>query len=108
MQVKEMLQAIEAVNLTGAGSDNEVTGVYACDLLSRVMSDCNAGDAWITVQTHLNILAVAELDEASCIIVPQGISIEEATLEKAREKDIAVLSTKLGTYEICWRLHEVL
>ena len=77
-----------------------------------------AGEASSTVKRTLAKLgvsppavkraAVAELDEASCIIVPQGISIEEATLEKAREKDIAGLSTKIGTYEICWRLHEVL
>ena len=31
---------------------------------------CKQGDAWITVQTHLNTIAVAVLLEIPCIIVP--------------------------------------
>ncbi len=108
MKVKELAEALNMELVTSAGMDNEVKGVYACDLLSRVMSGCGEGDAWITVQTHLNVLAVAELDEAACIIVPEGIVVEAATAEKAEEKEIAMLSSELGTYEICWRLHELL
>ena len=108
MNVKELTQALSLEPVTSAGQDNEVTGVYACDLLSRVMSGCDAGDAWITVQTHLNVLAVAELNEAACIIVPEGITVEAATAEKAEEKGICMLSSQMGAYELCWRLHELL
>ena len=65
MKVKEMVKHLDMEALTDAGMENEVTGVYACDLLSRVMSGCQEGDAWITVQTHLNVIAVAELDDAA-------------------------------------------
>lgn len=108
MKVKELAQKLNMQQITSAGSEKEVTGVYACDLLSRVMSGCNAGDAWITVQTHLNVLAVAELDDAACIIVPEDITIDADTVEKAEEKGIAVLSSEKNTYEICWRIHEIL
>lgn len=108
MKVKELAEALKMEFVTSAGMDNEVKGVYACDLLSRVMSGCEEGDAWITVQTHLNVLAVAELDEAACIIVPEGIVVESVTAEKAEEKGISMLSSELATYEICWRLHELL
>lgn len=108
MKVKEMVHALGMQPVTSGGQDREITGVYVCDLLSRVMSGCEAGNVWITVQTHLNVLAVAELDEAACIIVPEGITVEAATAEKAEEKDIAILSSEMGAYELCWRLHELL
>ncbi len=72
------------------------------------MSCCGAGNIWITVQTHLNVLAVAELNDAACIIVPEGISPGSATVEKALEKGIAILSADKPAYELCWRLHELL
>ena len=108
MKVKEMAEKLGLQMMTDAGAENEVTGVYACDLLSRVMSGCDAGDAWITVQTHLNVLAVAELDDAACIIVPEGIVVPADTLEKAEETGIAIVSAEPGAYELCWRLHELL
>ncbi len=88
--------------------DEEITGIYVCDLLSWVMSHANKGDAWITVQTHLNTIAVAVLLEIPCIIVPEGIKVEEATIKKAIEEDITILGSKMSAYEICWRAHEIL
>ena len=108
MNVKELAQALGAQLLTSGGAQREVTGVYACDLLSRVMSGCEQGNAWITVQTHLNVLAVAEFDEAACIIVPEGITVEAVTAEKAEEQGMAILSSEMTTYELCWKIHQLL
>lgn len=102
MKVCELAEKIDARILTGAaGLDREVSGVYACDLLSWVMAHASRGDAWITVHTHINIVAVALMAEISCIILPEDISIEEATLKKAAEENIPILSTSLDCYHIC-------
>lgn len=108
MKVKELAEALKMQPLTSGGGELEVTGVYACDLLSRVMSGCEQGNAWITVQTHLNVLAVAELDEASCIIIPEDITVDPKTVEKAEEQEIAILSSQLAAYELCWKIHEMM
>ena len=109
MTVKEVAQKL---NLTpvceGECDSKEVTGCHIGDLLSLVMSKAQAGDAWITVQTHLNVLAVAELNEAACIIIPEGISVDAATVEKAIEKEISVLVSSMTAYELCWKMHELL
>lgn len=59
---------------------------YTCDLLSWVMAHGKQGMAWITVQTHMNVIAVASLMEMAAVIIPEGIQMEEPSLEKAREE----------------------
>lgn len=81
--------------------DRDVTDAYVCDLLSWVMAKGEPGSAWITVQTHLNVVAVAALKEFSCIIVPEGIEVPEATVAKAQEEGIAVFSSDQNAYRIC-------
>jgi len=44
---------------------------------------CCQGDAWITVHTHVNIVAVALMADIPCIIIPEGIEVEEATIKKS-------------------------
>ena len=106
MNIGEFAQKLNARVLTGnAGIESEITGLYACDLLSRVMSHAVKGDAWITVHTHINIVAVALLTEISCIILPESISIEDQTLKKAVEEGIPILSTALDCYRICCMAH---
>lgn len=78
-----------------------LTGLYATDLLSWVMGHSQSGQGWITVQTHVNIVAVALLRELSCIIVAEGASIPADTLTRAREEHIPILQSTLPVYEIC-------
>lgn len=102
MKVSEFAQKLEAQLLTGeTGADSQVTDVYCCDLLSWVMAHAPKGAAWITVHTNMNIVAVASLSELSCIIVPEGIEMEEATLKRAVQEGIPVMSSALSTYQIC-------
>lgn len=106
MNVRELMPLIEAHALTGeAGLDNPVSAGYACDLLSWVMAHGREHMAWITVQTHMNVIAVATLHEMSCVIVPEGIRVEEPVAAKAAEEGVAVLSSPLTAYEISGRMH---
>ncbi|HYE81282.1 MAG TPA: DRTGG domain-containing protein [Clostridia bacterium] len=91
----------------GSGTDKELSGVYICDLLSWVMSHGKKGDAWITVQTHSNIIAVAVLLELGCIIVPEEIEVEEETLCKADDEGIPVFQSSLSSYELAKELYRM-
>ncbi len=85
----------------------EVTGGCCCDLLSWVMASGQEGQAWVTVQTHMNVIAVASLHEMACVILPEGNTMEEAVLERATEEEIAVLGCSETGYAICCRLHDL-
>ncbi|MGI6777641.1 MAG: DRTGG domain-containing protein [Acetivibrionales bacterium] len=109
MTVREFANKLNMKVLTGeVGLEREVKGVYVCDLLSWVMSRADKGDAWITVLTNVNTVAVALLAETSCIIIPEGIKVEEATVKRAGQENIALLSSKMYAYDICWKAHEIL
>ena len=108
MKVKEAAEKIGLKLLAGdSGIDNELTGAYICDLLSWVMSHGKKGDAWITVQTHLNTVAVAVLLELSCIIIPEDIEVEEETLRKADEEGIPIYQSGLSSYELAKELYKM-
>ena len=105
MTVKEVLELIEAKDMTPETDKNtEVSCGYTCDLLSWVMAHGTAGMAWVTVQTHMNVIAVASLMEMAAVIIPEGIKMEAPSLEKAKEEGITVLESPLTAYEICARL----
>jgi hypothetical protein len=41
--------------------EKEITGGYTGDLLSWVMGRASCGNAWITIMSNINIIAVASL-----------------------------------------------
>ena len=107
MTVKELCELIEAKDMTPeADKSAEVSCGYTCDLLSWVMAHGTAGMAWVTVKTHMNVIAVASLMEMAAVIIPEGIEMEAPSLEKAQDEGINVLQTQLTAYEICARLAE--
>ena len=85
----------------------EVTGGYACDLLSYVMANAKAGDLWITIQGHPNIVAVAALVGLAGIVLVEGAQAEAATFEKATQEGIPILVTHDSAYTIAGRLYEL-
>ena len=102
MTIQALADLLKAKNCTpDLPMDKEVSCGYTCDLLSWVMAHGKQGMAWITVQTHMNVIAVAVLMEMSCVIVPEGIHMEEASVAKAAEEGVVVLESPLTAYELC-------
>lgn len=83
------------------GLEAEIKSGYVGDLLSWVMANAADGCAWVTIQTHVNIVAVATLLEMACIIIPEGAEIEPSALERAILEDVPILQTALTAYEVC-------
>jgi hypothetical protein len=62
---------------------------------------------WITLQAHLNIVAVAALLEVAAIIITENALPDPATIAKANEQGVILLSTSKPTYEINGKLWEM-
>ncbi|MBL7065207.1 MAG: serine kinase [Anaerolineae bacterium] len=85
----------------------EVTGGYAADLLSCVMAKARAGNVWVTLQSHPNVVAVASLIDLAGIIITEGVKPEATTIEKAEKEGIPILTTDLTTFTVVGRLFEL-
>ena len=80
---------------------------YSSDLLSCVMAGAPHKSVWVTLQAHSNIIAVATLLELSAIVITEGAMPEPATLAKANEEDVIILSTEKPTFTVIGKLWEM-
>lgn len=87
-------------------ADREIKGGYASDLLSDVMANSKAGDIWVTLQKHPNIVAVAKLKELSGIIIVNNRMPDDETLDKAKKENIIILTSDLPAFELIGKLHD--
>ena len=92
----------------GATFFAEIKGCFSGDLLSLAMSGVSQFDAWVTVQTNMNILGIASLTEASCVIVANNMNIPSEVVEKAIEEDICLLRSEKTSFELCCLIGEQL
>ena len=92
----------------GTDVEREVTGTYCCDLLSIAMSRAPEGCAWVTVMGNINTLAVAALTDAACIILAEGVTLDEPAAQKAGVQDITVLRTEQPVFESALEIHRAL
>lgn len=76
-------------------------GVYAGDFVSRVVSREVAGKLWITVMNNINVIAAASLAGMPAVLIAEDVVFFKDALEAAEKYNIAVLSSKLGEYELC-------
>jgi len=109
MTVRQICEKFNFTLLAGAdGIEKQVTGCYVCDLLSLVMSRASPGDAWVTVQTNVNVAAVALLTETACVILPENIKPDGITASKADIEGIPILSSEKTAFELAVLLNGVI
>ncbi|MBE6707858.1 MAG: AraC family transcriptional regulator [Ruminococcaceae bacterium] len=106
MTVKYISEKLELDVLCG-DTDREVNGVYTGDLLSWVMSKLTADKVWITIMSNINVIAVASLADAACVILAEGVEPDPEALEAAKSKDVTLLSSPLDAYSLCVRISEL-
>ena len=83
----------------------EITGVYVSDLLSDVLAHAEEGHVWITLQGHPNIVAVATMKDLAGIVMVNGRSPEDETLQKANEEAIPIMTSNKSTFELAGKLY---
>jgi hypothetical protein len=108
MKLTELIQKLNLdVRSAKDSLECEVTGGYASDLLSDVLANSEEGNLWVTLQVHQNIVAVASMKDLAGIVLVNGREPEQETLEKAEEEDIAIMVTKMPTFELVGRLYSL-
>lgn len=106
MKVRELVGLLELSVAAGAnGLDRDIRGGYCGDLLSDVMARAPIGCVWMTVQGHVNTVAVAVLREMAGVILTGGREPDEETVRKADAEGIPFLGSPLSAFDLAGWLH---
>jgi predicted transcriptional regulator len=104
MTIEEIVNKLGLQVITPGDIQQEVTGGYAADLLSCVMAKAKAGNVWVTLQAHPNVVAVASLLNLAAVIISEGIKPDLETVERAQENQVALLGSPQTTFAVVGRL----
>jgi hypothetical protein len=110
MNLQEVIDHLGLEILTN--KDNDFSSIepksgYISDLLSCVMAGANPQSIWVTLQAHINIVAVGALKDVAAIIITEGAVPEEATIQKAEAEGITLLSTPQSSFFVVGKLWEM-
>ena len=85
----------------------EISAAYSSDLLSDVMGHCGDESALITIQNHLNTIAVCTLVGVEAIVICHGRPIPPDMKEAAEREGVAILSSPLSQFAASVALAEL-
>ncbi len=109
MKVKDIVHLLDLTVYSGEqGLDREVTGGYVSDLLSDVMGHADAGQIWVTLQTHKNVMAIASLKDLAAVILVNKQKPDANTAEQSNEEGVPILGTTMGAFEVTGKLYELI
>lgn len=108
--VMDINSIIDSLNLTifSSGKEKIVENGYTSDLLSVVLAKAPKKSLWITVQRHLNIIAVASIRELTGIIICNNLIPDEEVIKKSNEEGLWLLGTDLDPFTISGKLYKIL
>jgi len=106
MTLKKLTDILESKVLWGDDYLHEdITMVYASDLMSDVLTSIRSGALLLTKLTNPQVVRTAEMAEITAICFVSGKMVQEETIRLAREKKIPLLSTRFSMFESCGRLY---
>ena len=108
LTVKGLSSELNLTPLSLPEPDREINGVYIGDLLSWVMGRAEEGNAWITIMSNINVVAVASLSDVACVILAEGVALDEDAKKTAMEKGINILVSQKSAYHTAMEIGKLL
>ena len=109
MTLAEMSRELALESLTPsleAGAPGaQVDRAHASDLLSDVLANAPAGAVLLTIQVHMNVIAVALHAGLAAVVFTSGMAPDEAVRARAAEEKLPLFSTAASTFDTAGRLY---
>lgn len=106
MKLQTVLDLPDCRVLTKGTPERDISKIFCCDLLSIAMGKAPADGVWVTVMGNKNTLAVASLADVACIILAEGVTLDEGTITQAEKEGIAVLATELPVFDMALQVYQ--
>lgn len=107
MYIKSIIDELN-LKIYSSGKEEDVENGYTSDLLSVVLAKAPKKSLWITVQKHLNIIAVASIRELTGIIICNNLIPDEDVIKKSNDEGLWLLGTELDSFTISGKLYKIL
>ena len=110
MKLEEVAKKLDLALLTPATpaiAEAEITRGYASDLLSDVLAHAPEGGLLVTLQVHLNVIAVASHAELAAVVFAGGRRPEADVIAKAAAEEIVLYMSADETFDVVGRLYEL-
>lgn len=75
-----------------------INAAYTSDLLSDVMGHCGDESALITIQNHLNTIAVCTLAGVEAIVLCHNRPVPDDMKAAAEHEEVAIVTTALSQF----------
>jgi hypothetical protein len=108
MKLKDIVQKLGLTNLTPEiqiGESVDVSAGHASDLLSDVLANAPSGSVLVTIQAHMNVIAVALHAGIAAVIFASGMEPDEAVRNRATLEKLSLFSSNESTFDIAGQLY---
>lgn len=98
MQLDRLLEIPGTECVLAGPADAAITAAFTSDLLSDVLAHAEEGAVLITIQAHLNAVAVASITGIRAILACSSRPVAADMAAAAREARIAIYRTRLNQF----------
>jgi hypothetical protein len=108
MRLVEIVQRLALQRLTPELEEQESVEVrsgHASDLLSDVLANAPGGGVLLTIQVHLNVIAVALHAGLAAVIFTSGMGPEEPVRARAVQEKLPLYATGASSFDVAGQLY---
>jgi len=109
MKLREIAEKLNFKELTPelfTVESPEVSRGHVSDLLSDVLANAPAGGVLVTLQVHMNVIAVAMHSGLVAVIFSSDRIPDDEVIKKAAEEGIALFVSEESSFDIAGQLYE--
>lgn len=104
MDTQKLCQLSNWKIVTNPNVNKEIVGAYIGDLMSYVMGNGKPNNAWLTIQSHINVVAVAMIREFSCVILCDHLHFSKEVIDHANKENIILIECPDSMYQASLKL----
>ena len=108
MDVQELISVVNGNLITEPNSQSlskVIKGGCGADLMSDVLAYAQPEAVLITGLCNPQVVRTAQMADVSAIVFVRGKKPLQETIDLANEEFIPLITTPLGVFEVCGRLH---
>ncbi len=83
----------------------DIASGHVSDLLSDVIANAPGGGVLVTIQVHMNVIAVALHADVAAVIFAGGMQPDEAVRNRAVQEEIPLFSSKQSSFDLVGQLY---